>query len=660
MTKTPLAFLLIILPVIALSQQEKVDSGSFLLHKFEQPIGRETYSKTSSPSGTVYKIDFKFTDRGTPVPLKAVCSLDNNGHPQSFQVSGSNSRFSTVDDSIVISKGLASVTENKKTTSIPITGPVFPIAGYAPGTIQMLLLQYWKKLGYPANMQTLPAGSLQITKDGEDNFTFKGRPKNFKRFIIRGLIWGAEIVWTDEQDQLVCLMTNDAEGDKTEMMQEAYETLLPRFIEKAAYYGMQLFNKSVSDKPAALPTITAITHANVLDLNTGVLQPDRTVLISNGKILQLGSAATIDIPERALTVDAKGKTLLPGLWDMHAHFEQADWGPAYLATGITTVRDCGGEFGYINTIKKVIDEGQGMGPHILKAGIIDGKGPASLGIVTANNKEEAIARVRTYKDNGFVQIKIYGSVKPDLVKVICDEAHRLGMTVTGHIPRRMTLKQGVESGMDMVNHINYVFWMMKVDTTNFSVDLDDSLSKASLEFIKTHKVVIDPTLSILELAGRSVNDSITLIEPDYYTLPPQLQSLLRNTGVSDSSDIAFYKSFMASSKKIVKALSDQQTPIVAGTDMGMPGYSLYRELQLYVEAGLTALQALRSATIVPAMLMKLEQQSGSVEEGKNADLILVDGNPAADIKNIRNISMVMKDGRLYDPVMMRRLAGFAK
>ncbi|HTL07286.1 MAG TPA: amidohydrolase family protein [Chitinophagaceae bacterium] len=658
MNKLVLAVLFLCTAPVAFCQQ--ADSGRFLLHKFEQLIGQETYTKTSTTAGTHYQIDFRFTDRGTPVPLTASCSLDANGNPQSFQVNGNTSRFSTVADSIVISNGRASITENKKTSTVDIHGPTFPIAGYAPCTIQMLLLQYWKTQQQPQTIQTLPGGSLQIMQEGKDSLPFRGQTRVFGRFIIKGLIWGAEIVWTDQDGRLVCLMTNDAEGDKTEMMRAEYEALLPMFIEKAAVYGMQIFTKSVGKNAGEKPGLMAITHAAVLDLQTGKLQPDNTVLISNGKITQIAPAASLAIPKNAFVIDAKGKTLLPGLWDMHAHFEQADWGPAYLATGITTVRDCGGEFGYINTIKRVIDEGQGIGPHILKAGIIDGKGPRSAGIITASSNEEAIARVRTYKDNGFVQIKIYSSVPAELVKVICDEAHRLGMTVTGHIPSRMSLEQGVEAGMDMVNHNGYVFRMMKVDTINYTVQLDDAVSKAALAFIKKHHVVIDPTLAVFELGGRPVNDSITAIEPDFYKLPVQLQSLLRNTGVADSADIAFYKAFMVANKKIVKALADQGTTIVAGTDMSMPGYSLYRELELYVQAGLTPLQALRTATIVPAQVMKMDRQTGSVAIGKDADLILVEGNPAANIQDIRKLSMVIKGGRIYNPVIMRPLAGFAE
>src|SRR5579862_8735924 len=119
----------------------------------------------------------------------------------------------------------------------------------------------------------------------------------------------------------------------------------------------------------------------------------------------VGPAGSTKIPDHAKIIHAEGKFVLPGLWDMHAHFEQAEWGPAYLAAGVTTVRDCGNEFNYINAVKRAIDEGTGVGPHILKAGIIDGPGPMGLGIVRASTPQEALYAVRRYKDSGFVQIK---------------------------------------------------------------------------------------------------------------------------------------------------------------------------------------------------------------------------------------------------------------
>jgi imidazolonepropionase-like amidohydrolase len=402
----------------------------------------------------------------------------------------------------------------------------------------------------------------------------------------------------------------------------------------------------------------AIEGGTVIDVVNEKTLPGAVVLIQNGIIKKIGKRGEIDIPAGAKIIDAKGKTLLPGLWDMHAHFEQAEWGPAYLAAGVTTVRDCGNEFSFINAIKDAIDQGKGVGPKILKAGIIDGKGPYALGIVQADTKPEAIKAVDRYKDNGYVQIKIYSSVKPAIVKAICDEAHKQGLTVTGHIPNGMTLQQGVDSGMNMVNHVQYVYTIMKRNKDR-SVDFNDSTSTAAIKFIKDHNVVIDPTLGVFEMSFRSVKDDITKMEPAFYTLPLPLQALLKNTG-QDSTGAKKFKPLYESLGIIVKKLHDAGVTVVAGTDQGFPGFSVARELELYVQAGLSPADAIQTATITPAKVMNVDKNTGSIDEGKNADIIIINGDPLKNIRDIRNVTTVIKGGQIYEPGQLHRLVGFSK
>lgn len=634
------------------------DSGTFFLHKFAQHIGQESYQVTKYRDSIKYTIDFKFVDRGSPVPLKTSLTLTPAGSPIELVTKGSTSRFSTIDDWVRVSDDGVSYRVDDKRTSYKTNERIsFPVAGYSPTLVQQVMLQYWKKNKQPQTLKTLPFGSVQIKKDGTDQLNFNGKALTLDRFTVGGLVWGNELIWTDTNGKLICLMTNDAEGDKLESVRKEYETLLSELISRAAIYGMQIFAKAAAASNATVKVI-AITGGNLVDVNTGTSIPNAVVLIENGLIKTIEKVGTVTIPAGATLIDAKGKTILPGLWDMHAHFEQAEWGPAYLAAGVTTVRDCGNEFEYINAIKSAIDGGRGVGPNILKAGIIDGKGPMSLGIIQADTKEEAIKAVDRYKENGFAQIKIYSSVKPAIVKAICDEAHRLGLTVTGHIPNGMTLQQGVDSGMNMVNHEQYVYSILKRNKDR-SVNFDDSVSLAAIKFIKDHHVVIDPTLGVFELAFRNVKDSITNLEPAYNTLPPPLQTLFKNMGMEPANAIK-YKPLMQSMAISVKKLYDAGVIIVAGTDMGFPGFSLDRELELYVNAGLTPAQAIKTATITPAIVMGVDNKTGSIEAGKQADIILVDGDPLNNISDIRKVSVVIKAGRVYDPVSLHQMVGFSR
>ena len=649
-------FILFLLTGITCTQAQLPDSCTFLLHKFAQNIGTEKYTVSKNGDIVTYTIDFKFVDRGTPVPLKAKMQLTTAFEPVAFTINGKTSRISTINDSVVIHQDKAEVKVENSITTQTLPPVRFPIAGYSPGTSQMLLLQYWKKHNKPATVDILPSGKVQIKKDGEDTLLFNNNSLVLERYVISGLIWGNELLWTESNGQLFCLITNDAEGDKLEMMLEPYESLLPVLINKAAEHGMRLFTANA--KPSyEKHNLIAITGGTIVDVENNQSVSNGVVLIKNGKITKVGAAGKVAVPSDAYVINAKGKTVLPGLWDMHAHFEQAEWGPAYLAAGVTTVRDCGNEFEYINAVKQAIDNGSGIGPHILKAGIIDGNGPYALGIIRANTKEEAIKAVQRYKENGFVQIKIYSSVKPEIVKEICGEAHRLGLTVTGHIPIGMTLQQGVDSGMNQVNHITFVNAVLKKNKDG-SIDFTDSSNVAVFNFMKAHQVVIDPTLGVYEMILRSLKDSITQLEPAFATLPQPLKPLFINTGTDNDSLIARGRLLMKNFKQIVAHLYADSITIVTGTDMGFPGFSVYREMELYVESGLTPVQALQTATIVPARVMNMSTGSGSISAGKRADIIITNGNPLQNISNIRNVVTVIKDGNIYDPARLHQIAGF--
>lgn len=632
------------------------DTGSFVLHKFQQAIGRETYTVVKSGTTITYKVDFSFTDRSTKVALQATMTTVPQLEPRALWIKGKTSRITRIDDSVTIQGGQAHIKINDSTYSVPSDRLAFPMTGYAPVTFQMLLVQYWKNHGRPDKIPLLPSGSATIRKDGDDTLTREGQPLILERYVVGGLIWGNEFLWTGPDGRLFCLVSIDAEADKFEATLPAYEDILPQLLKKAASYGVRLYPRSRINDGEAYPHI-ALTGGTLIDVVNGRSIPRSTVLIDDGHILSAGSADSITIPAGYHIIHTDGKTVLPGLWDMHAHFEQVEWGPTYLGAGITTVRDCGNEFDFINAVQKAIDAGEGMGPHILKAGIIDGKGPMALGIIQADNAAEAIAAVDRYKANGFVQIKIYSSVKPAVVKAICDEAHRLDLTVTGHIPNGMTLLQGVDSGMDMVNHIVYVADVLKTGGVHYSIDFSDPQNKKVLGFLKDHHTVVDPTLAVFEMAFRSLADSITAIEPNFYTLPLSLQALFINSG-TDAKRAAFYKPMFASWVSIVKALQEYGIPIVAGTDESFPGYSLYRELELYVQAGLTPMEALQAATITPARVMRMDTHTGSVSAGKDADLIVVDGNPLENIRDIRKVHLVFKQGIAYSPQALLALVGF--
>ena len=390
----------------------------------------------------------------------------------------------------------------------------------------------------------------------------------------------------------------------------------------------------------------ALVTATVIDGTDHGPLADAVVLVRDGRLAAVGPRASTPIPQGVPTVDVHGAFITAGLWDMHAHASQVDWALPYLAGGVTTIRDMGGEEAFLTRFRDAIASGAALGPRDLLAGLVDGSGPQAFGIVTADTPDEGVAVVRRYHDERFDQIKIYDYVKPDVVKAITDEAHRLGMTVTGHVPRGMTAQSAVEAGFDHLAH-------MHINGTPGS----DAVA-AQIAFYKAHHTVMDPTQSWNELGGHPVSLPIESFQPGVTRLPLPLRRMFASMTAGNGDPVAAHARIVQSSKLLLEAVQAGLL-VVAGTDKGVPGFSLQRELELYVEGGMTPLQAIQCATILPARAMHLEQEVGTVEVGKRADLAIFSANPLDRIANIRTATAVVAAGRLYDATSLWTAAGFA-
>jgi imidazolonepropionase-like amidohydrolase len=298
---------------------------------------------------------------------------------------------------------------------------------------------------------------------------------------------------------------------------------------------------------------------------------------------------------------------------------------------------------------------------LLLAGYIDGEGPDGLGSIRASTPDQGRAIVRRYKTSGFEQIKIYGNgaLKRDIVSAIVDEAHKLGMTVTGHIPRGMNAIEAVEIGFDQINHIGFLFSVLRPTQPagQRRMDLGSAEARRAIQFFKERGTVIEPTFARFELNTHPVDTPFVQFEPGMARAPKQLADIFDKTGL-DAERAERARASAEQSAAVLRALRDAGIPIVAGIDLVLPGHSLHRELELYVKAGLTPMEAIQTATIVPARAMKLDSELGTLERGKQADLVILDGDPLASISNIRRIKYVVKAGGLYDPAPLWRVAGF--
>jgi imidazolonepropionase-like amidohydrolase len=467
-------------------------------------------------------------------------------------------------------------------------------------------------------------------------------------------------VWLDEDGELFATVS-----PWTSTIRAGAEAAIPILVADDQAWGAaraaRLATKLAHRPPAAG---LAITHARLYDSERRTVVPDATVVVVGDRITAVGNAAT-PVPAGAQVIDAHGRTLLPGLWDMHVHLFDGD-GALQLASGITTVRDMGNDIEVLAARIGRFDAGTELGPHVLRAGLIDGPGPfaAPTGVL-AGTPEDATAAVKKYADAGYPQIKIYSSVPPPLVPVIARAAHGLGLRVSGHIPTGMTAAQAVEAGYDEVQHVNFLFLQFlakpsddtrtplrftRVAERAADLDLAGADVRRFLDLLVAHRTVLDPTLATFHAMFVSdPGDPDPILAPYAARLPAQVARVARGGGLPAPGDQrAKFRASYAALLRMVKAAWDRKIPIVAGTD-AIAGLSLPHELELYVQAGIPAPDVLSLATLGAARVMGKDREAGSIAVGKRADLVLIDGDPTRDIAAVRNTSAVVCRGVVYDP-----------
>lgn len=658
------AILILTFSSFAVAQRAE-KSGTFVLHKFARPIGTETYSIEANGSNYTVTSHFKFTDRGTDVPLETTFVAEAESmKPVSYSAKGKASRQSDMDDVVTVSGNNVSITRSGKSETQTAIEPWFITDGYSPTAMQEQMMRWWLSHDrlesfavYPskAKVQIKPAGQLTIAGVTAHGYT------------VSGLIWGQESLWMDDAQNLIALVSTDAEFDHFEAIRQPYAESVEAFIAAAVKADLSaLANLTASSRMAPAKKL-AVVGATLEDSTGAAPVKDSIILIEDGVITAAGPRSQLSVPKDATILDASGKYAIPGLWDMHAHYEQVEWGPIYLAAGVTSVRDVGNEFDFIRTLHDELNakENRAIGPHLEFAGVIDGVGSITIGLTTADNPEQAVQWVEKYKAAGAKQIKIYSSVKPEIVKAIIAAAHARGMTVTGHIPEGMTAIEGVNDGMDQVNHISYELPYFtrpvlgadgKPDRTKPPVlELDGPRVNDLISTLQSHNTVLDPTVSLYQLFLHTM--PLDQTEPGIAHLPPQLREALDTPpATADRAAVADarWQAIIAS----VRALHAAGVPMVAGTDQGIPGYSLHRELEVYVEAGFSPLEALQAATIVAARAAGDKRESGSLEVGKRGDVLLLDADPLADIHNTRKVWRTVSQGAVYDPAPLWQSVGF--
>ena len=489
------------------------------------------------------------------------------------------------------SKGNTSRYKQEVLDTVVAVDKSFPFSQNGSMKVREMLIAFWLKAGKPRSIKSALDNSdiiIQEIDQQEDDLKLKG----FKAFKINhGL---DEIFWTDKDGKSVFLTTTDSEGDKREVIVDQNLPQFNSFNHQSTKYLLQAYqdSSSIGKSYGAI----AILGGNIIDIIGGAeVQQNTMILINDGKISYAGPVDKSLIVPGSQVIDATNKFLIPGLWDMHAHIFHPSYLKSALLSGVTTVRDMGNEFDFLVQLKGLINKRSVPAPNLYVAGLLDGKSSASLGVMRATNAEEIKANVKRYYEAGFDQIKVYGSVKKNDFNTIVAEAKRYEMQVVGHLPSGYTLSYFINNGLNSLSHIHYFTNNLKLSTGDLLVS-----NKVLLDNMIAKHTYLDPTLNVYRL--------------------------------TKDKNIGLYKRFL-------KMFVDYGIPIVAGTDNEG---TISEEIQSYVQLGLTPLEAIRAATIVPASLMGAAKESGSIEKGKNGDILILDENPLLNIYTLNKIRTIVR------------------
>lgn len=436
-----------------------------------------------------------------------------------------------------------------------------------------------------------------------------------------------------------------------------------------------------------------IHDVTVIDVTGGPSQPHRSVILRGNRIIDVVPNDVLDKSPEKLegpVIDGRGKFLIPGLWDMHVHMVFGDWFPhakeitlpLFIANGITGVRDMGGEIDVLERWRQETSTGALLGPRIVMAGpMLDGPKPRFPSSVAIKAPEDGRRTVDNLAARGVDFIKLQSLIPRDAVFAIADEAKKKNIPFVGHVPDAVRASEASNAGQKSFEHLIGIFEgaspledeFIKGPKTEskFLSTYDPERAAKLFTLLAKNQTWQCPTL-VWERGGNLIeerdlkHDTRAKYVPAYWKEVTWKRFTDQVEHEFNTDDLATRKRFVEKELEVVNAMHRAGVPFLAGTDTAsgvyiFPGFSLHEELQRFVAAGFTPLEALQTATINPAKFLGLEEQLGTIERGKFADLVLLDANPLDDIANTQKIAGVVANGRYFSrPDLDKMLADVEK
>ena len=602
--------------------------------------------------------------------VNSVLQLDADGYIVSQQIDGRAPFGSAIDETFSIVDGIASWKTPGEGGSSTVEQPAFyvPNENATMGAMEALVQVAMQSLDNTVPL--LPTGSARVEAVTTVEVESPDGPSELTLMSISGIGFTPVYMWFDNDLRVAALG-----GGWLGMLRDGWDPAILEMLDKVqADESALAIERLAGELASRIDQPLVFENVDVVDVVGRVLLNDHHVRVVDGKIDAV-SASRLDA-SGGIRIDGSGKTLIPGLWDMHGHLSLPD-GVLNIAGGVVNVRDIGNEHETIIDVSTKFNNGTVIGPNVFRAGFMDKAGPFAAGY-PATSLEDALERVDFFAEHGYIQVKLYSSIEPDWVAPIAERAHGHGMRLSGHIPAFMSAEQAIRAGYDEIQHINMLFLNFlagdREDTRQQirftlygdeagNLDLDSDEVQAFFKLLKENNVVVDPTAAIFHemLVHVSGVPSPTLASIIDH-MPPSVARSDYNADFDITDSIDTWARSAERQAEMIKALFDYGIQIVPGTD-DIVAFTLHRELELYVEAGIPAIDVLRIASLDSARVTGVDEQKGSIEVGKDADLVLLDGNPLEDINAVRNAVLVMKGNTLYQPDELFKAIGikpFAK
>jgi len=607
-----------------------------------------------------FRVDYSYRDNGRGPDLKEEFSVDVQGTPVSYRGSGTSTFGGEIRESYAWAAGQGEWTSlvDQGRRAVEPGALYYPVEG-SPEFVAQLARSLLARPDHAA--AAVAGGRFSIERLDQTSVASNGAQIPVALYALIGADLTPSYVWLrDDAGRALFAVVFPWWQMVAQGFEAEADALLKRQLEAENRYFQTLQRRLA--KP--LEGLTVIRSVRWFDAPKAQMRGPADVYLFEGRIAAIEPTGSAVDPA-AQHIDGQGRTLVPGLFDMHGHLWRGDL-LLDLAAGVTSVRDVGNENQALLQMREQIEQGVLAGPRITANGFIEGKSPFSsrTGIVV-DSLEAAKNAVDWYARHGYRQLKIYNSFQPAWVAPVAAYAHAKGLRVGGHIPAFMRAEEAVRAGYDEIHHINQVmlnfFVKPKDDTRTLlrftlvgdkaqDLDLDGARVRSFLKLLRARGTVVDPTASTFEALYTQRNGQAN---PSFGAIADHMPVVIQRNLLSNSMEVndgnaQRYQASYAKLLELIGRMHKAGVPLLAGTD-NWAGFALHRELALYVKAGIPPAEVLRIATWNGARYTRTSAQTGSIEVGKLADLVLVDGDPSVDIADLRKISLVVKGGVAYAP-----------